>query len=87
MSVDDMLNASMGMDLDSFLNQSFNEEMLKGLASGMDSEGSYSFDGKTLKFDQETNEMTVSFRDADNFQLDGDDGGVGMFPLDFTRVK
>lgn len=84
MSLDDIMNASVGMDLDSFVESSFNVDMLREMTEAMNMEGSYAFDGSVLKFDT-NEEMTVSFQDEDSFLLDGDDGGVGMFPLKFTR--
>ena len=86
MSVDEMMTASMGSDLNSFVEQNFNVEMLKELTDELDTEGTYSFDGETIKLNT-GEEMTVKFLDADTVLLDGDDGGIGLLPLTLERVK
>ena len=86
MSVDDMMIASVGTDLDSFVQSSFNAEMLKGLTDSLNLEGGYSFDGETLTLEN-GEEMTVTFQDEDTILLEGDDGGSGVLPLTFTRDR
>lgn len=85
MSADDMIIASVGMDLESFLNSVFNADMLRQIIlDEMDVEANYSFDGGTLKFDS-GKFFSVRFHDEDSFTLDGDDNGTGLLPLTLNR--
>ena len=85
MSTEEMILASVGTDLDSFINEQFSKEQLLTLVGDAATDGSFTVVGDEIHMDDGT---VLSYTlDGDTLTLDGDDDGAGLFPITLNRVR